>query len=265
MGGGWRLSAFSSYRRVGRDTLWVRLPTRRRRAPRARQARRLVLPQHQRFLTQREGEPMQALAALFEHADQFQPAAGLIGDAVRLGEEHIQPFAKRTHFRAGAGLGLRLGAHRLEGGGDLAAVLADQRDAFAIALDALVRDRPGDQPVGRLRDWHHVGEAEVIPAELLQAMNLPVGVNPADAGMLPAELLPGEPELLVLAAIANGFQALGVGSRAAVGDQTEGLMAPQPGAQVHQGFFILAVLAILLLTHELLRNRNGVTVLFFLS
>jgi hypothetical protein len=52
-------------------------------------------------------------------------------------------------------------------------------------------------------------------------MNLAVGVNPADAGMLPAELLPGEPELLVLAAIANGFQALGVGSRAAVGDQTE--------------------------------------------
>src|SRR5450759_4476511 len=55
-----------------------------------------ALPQHQRFLTQREGEPMQALAALFEHADQFQPAVGLIGDAVRLGEEHIQPFAKRT-------------------------------------------------------------------------------------------------------------------------------------------------------------------------
>ena len=107
-----------------------------------------ALPQHQRFLAQREGEPMQALAALFEHADQFQPAVGLIGDAVRLAEQRIQPFAKRTHFRAGASLGLRLGAHLRDGGDDLLAVLADQRDAFAIAFEALVGDRARDQPVG---------------------------------------------------------------------------------------------------------------------
>src|ERR1035437_2268894 len=102
-------------------------------------------------------------------------------------------------------------------------------------------------------------------AELLQAMNLPVRADAAHAGVLRAELLPGETELLVLAAIANGFQALGVGGRAAVGDQAERLMAPQPGAQVHHGFVALVVLAILLLTHELPRNRKGLTVLFFLS
>ena len=90
-------------------------------------------------------------------------------------------------------------------------------------------------------------------AELLQVMNLPVRADAAHAGVLPAELLPGEAEPLILAAIANGFQALGVGSRAAVGDQAERLMAPQPGAQVHHRFCVLAVL----LTHEHLRNRKG--------
>src|ERR1022692_3067560 len=80
-------------------------------------------------------------------------------------------------------------------------------------------------------------------------MNLPLRMNAADAGVLGAELLPGQAQLLVLAAIANGLQALRVGSGTAVGDQAECLMAPQPGAQVHHGLFVLVVLDVLLLTH----------------
>ena len=64
--------------------------------------RRKALLQHQRFLTQREGEPVQALAALFEQGDQLRPMIGLIGDAVRLVEQRIQPLAHPTDHRSAA-------------------------------------------------------------------------------------------------------------------------------------------------------------------
>jgi hypothetical protein len=57
---------------------------------------RSPLPQHQRLLAQRVREPLQALAARFERAYQFQPAVGPAGDAVRFGEQRIQPLAHST-------------------------------------------------------------------------------------------------------------------------------------------------------------------------
>src|SRR3974377_566272 len=90
-------------------------------------------------------------------------------------------------------------------------------------------------------------------------MNLTLRVNAAPSGVPGAELLPGQAEWFVHTAVANGLQALGIGGRAAVGDQAERLMASQPGAQVHHLFVVLAVPARLLLIHELLPNRNGCT------
>ena len=81
-------------------------------------------------------------------------------------------------------------------------------------------------------------------------MNLPFRVNTAHAGVLGTKLLPGQAESLVFAAIANGFQALGVGGRAAVGDQAECLMVAPTRRPGSSGLLGLGRSGIFLLTHD---------------
>src|SRR5215471_1356420 len=75
-------------------------------------------------------------------------------------------------------------------------------------------------------------------------MNLPVGVNAAYAGVLDAELLPGKSKLLVLTAIPDLLQALGVRGGAPVGDQAKRLMAPEPRAEIQHRFRIIVILVV---------------------
>ena len=54
----------------------------------------------------------------------------------------------------------------------------------------------------------------------------------AGAGMLLAELIPGEVQGLVETVIADTGQALGLGRRAVVGNEAEGLPPASPGPQI---------------------------------
>src|SRR5439155_7408846 len=105
--------------------------------------------------------------------------------------------ADRTDRHAGCATLTLLRAHRLHGRRDSLAIPWRQWDALAVQFESSFRDRAGDQTVGLRRDRHHLAEAEVVRAELFQVVNLAVGLNTADAGVLLAGFLPREAELLV--------------------------------------------------------------------
>ena len=62
-----------------------------------------------------------------------------------------------------------------------------------------------------------------------------VGVRAAGAGMLLAELIPGEVQGFVKTVFTDAGQALGLGRRAVVRNEAEGLSPADPGPQVECG------------------------------
>jgi hypothetical protein len=89
--------------------------------------------------------------------------------------------------------------------------------------------------VGLGRDPDDFEDAEIGGSEFLEPANDLVGVRAAGAGMLLAELIPGEVQGFVEAIFADAGQALGLRSRAVVRNEAQGLSPADPGAQVECG------------------------------
>ena len=121
-------------------------------------------------------------------------------------------------------------AQRLNGGANADGVGRGERELLAIDVDGFAVDMGGDLAVGAGGDAGDFGEAEVGIAEL--------GVLAADAGVILAELVPGEAEVVEHFGIADLAEALGAGGRATAGNDGEGLLEPDPGAEVDSFFRI---------------------------
>ena len=105
-------------------------------------------------------------------------------------------------------------------------------DGLAAGLDGFPLQGGLHGAVGLGRDPDDLGEAEIGGSELLEPANDLVGVCAAGAGMLLAELIPGEVQGFVKTVFADAGQALGLGRRAVVRDEAEGLSPADPGPQV---------------------------------
>lgn len=114
----------------------------------------------------------------------------------------------------GAGGRPRAIAERLDGGSDPVGIGRDERELFAINLDSFAIDVGGNLAIGAGRDAGNLREPEVSVAELGVLADEIIGVDTADAGVVLAELLPGEAEVVEHLGIANLFETLSAGSRA---------------------------------------------------
>ena len=152
--------------------------------------------------------------------------AGLAGAAEDCGHFGGLGFGK---FGAGALAVLLPGQDGLF---DLEGIFRGDGDELAGDFDAVVMDGWGDAAEGVRGDPHDFGEVEVGSAELVEPPNELVGVGAAEAEVLPAEVFPGEAEGFVGALLTDGFQALGLGGGALVGDEAEGLPSAEPVSEV---------------------------------
>ncbi len=108
-------------------------------------------------------------------------------------------------------------AERADGLTDSGGVFRSDRNGLAAELDGFPLHYGLHRAVGLGRDPDDFGEAEIGGSELLEPANNLVGVRAAGAGMLLAELLPGEVQGFVKTVFADAGQALGLGRRAVGG------------------------------------------------
>ena len=121
-------------------------------------------------------------------------------------------------------------AEVLDAGADFGDVLRGDGDVLAIELDGFLVDAIGDAPIELGRDAGDVAKPVVDFAELLEIANQLICVGAADAGMLGAELVPGQAEFLIGAGAADFAEALSARGGALAFDGGEGLLAADPGA-----------------------------------
>ena len=126
----------------------------------------------------------------------------------------------------------RPAAQGLNGGANPAGIGGGEGEFLAIDLDGFAVDVGGNLAIGAGRDTGDFGEAEVGVAELGVLADEAIGVRTADAGILFAEFLPGEAEVIEHLGIANLFEALSAGGGAIAGEDGEGLLEADPGTEI---------------------------------
>ena len=102
-------------------------------------------------------------------------------------------------------------AQGVNGGANAVGVGGDQGEFFAIDLNGFAVDARDNLPVHAGRDAGDFGEPEVGVAELGVLTNEAVGMRAADTGILFAEFVPGEAEVVENLRIADLLEALSAG------------------------------------------------------
>ena len=129
-------------------------------------------------------------------------------------------------------------AEGLDGGAEARRIFRSERNFLALDLEGVVIDMRGDFAEGFGRDSGDFGEAEVGVAELLVLLDEVIGVAAADAGVVGAELVPGETEVVEHVGVADLLEALGAGRGATAADGGEGILETRPGAEIALLFVI---------------------------
>jgi hypothetical protein len=94
---------------------------------------------------------------------------------------------------------------------DATGVLRRKGNGTSVELDPILPNSVGDEAVGFRRDADDLAQVEVVGTELVEALNKPVSLGPAEAEVAGAEVPPIRgpcPEELV---VANLAEALDVG------------------------------------------------------
>ena len=120
----------------------------------------------------------------------------------------------------------------VNGNANPAGIGRNELNFLAIDLEGFIVDVGGDAAVVAGRDAGDFGEAEVRVAELGVLADEAIGMGAADAGVIFAEFLPGEAEVVEYFGIANLFEALSARGGATAGDDGEGLLEAGPGAEI---------------------------------
>ena len=123
-------------------------------------------------------------------------------------------------------------AQRLNGSANTAGIGRSEREFLAIDLDGFAIDVGGNLAVGAGGDAGYFRETEVGVAELGVLTDEAIGVLAADAGIFLAKFVPGEAEVVEHFGIADLAETLSAGSRATAGDDGEGLLESDPGAEI---------------------------------
>lgn len=112
-----------------------------------------------------------------------------------------------------------------DAGADLVGVVGGEGDLLAIEFNGLGVDAVGEMAEGVGRDADDGAEAEVGFAEFVDAANEGFGGDAGDAGVLDAELFPGEPERFIGAGLVDLAEGYGLGVSTLSGDHGESLLA----------------------------------------
>ena len=129
-------------------------------------------------------------------------------------------------------------AEGLDGGAEARRIFRSERNFLALDLEGVGIDMGGDFAEGFGGDAGDFGEAKVGVAELLVLLDEVIGVAAADAGVLGAELVPGEAEVVEHVGVADLLEALGAGRGATTADGGEGFLETGPGAEILMFFII---------------------------
>jgi len=111
---------------------------------------------------------------------------------------------------------------------DAAGVFRRKGNGTSVELDPVLPNSVGDEAVGFRRDADDLAQVEVVGTELVEVLNEPVSLGPAEAEVAGTEVRPIRgpcPKELV---VANLAEALDVGGRAAAGDEAECLPSAEP-------------------------------------
>ena len=189
------------------------------------------------------------LQALLGGADQSRDFGAILGVERAMGyrgqvpQAAIQTAAKcrqileARRLRRGIDLKPMLGGFLAQDSdhvGDFAAVFLFDGDGLAVVFNGVVRDGGGDFAEGLGGDADDFGEREVGCAEFFELRNDAVGLGAADADVANAELVPGHTGVLILLALAEIFQARGVGDGTLAGHESEGLAPSDPRSDFKQ-------------------------------
>jgi hypothetical protein len=162
-----------------------------------------------------------------------------------IGGEGVDTDAKLDDVGGSTGGGGRMAhlvAQRLDGGANLGGVFGDERELLTFDFEdvgAVVQSQmTGDLLEGFGRDPGHFGETEIRVAEVPILLDEVIGVAAAEAGVLGAELVPGETEVIEEARFAHLLEARGAGCRATAADGGEGILETGPGAEILMFFAI---------------------------
>ena len=129
-------------------------------------------------------------------------------------------------------------AQRLNGGANAAGVGGGEREFFAVDFDGFTVDVSGDLPEGAGGNARDFREPEVGVAELGVLTDETIGMRPADAGILFTEFLPRQAEVIEHLGITNLLETLGAGGGAIAGEDGEGLLEADPGAEIDVFFCV---------------------------
>lgn len=121
-------------------------------------------------------------------------------------------------------------------GASLGGIFRDELEMLAIDIDRVAIDVTGDLLKGFGRDADDFGEPEVEVAKAIVLADEVIGVAVADAGIVVAELFPGEAEVIEHAGVAHLLEALSASRGATAGDGGKGVLEAGPGAEIPMFF-----------------------------
>lgn len=185
------------------------------------------------------GDLLEVLNGVLEEAADrgiFLAGGEAGGDAAEVGEPGIEAGLEAGDFRRGEGVDVlpglaELGAEVVDGFADAGGIFGDDGDPIAGDFEAVVMDLGLEMAVGFRREGDDVGELEVDVAELLAVADDGFDALVGEAGVLEAELFPGEAEEFVVAGLPDLFEGPGLLGGGFEGESAEGLAASDGGAE----------------------------------
>src|SRR5690348_6716396 len=137
-----------------------------------------------------------------QRSDGFAEVAGEgVDTELELDDAGRRAFGRAAHLEA----------QTLNGGANFGGIFRNERQLLAIYFESVDLDVTGDLLKGFGRDAGDFREAEVRVAELSILLDEVIRMAPAEAGIVGAELFPGEAEVIEHAGVADVFEALSAG------------------------------------------------------